>query len=139
MPVPVRTRGGGARGLGEGALHGAGELAHQQHAHQAVVGEGRLVEGQPDAEQRVIAQAAGLGQAGAGGQQRVPGAAGLVGTEVLDRVEEVRDPASQCGFTVTSTQGSPDRPRIAGQAASGLATSARKSGSPVAWADTSIR
>ena len=55
----------------------------------------RLAERELDAEQRVVAQAARLGEVRAGGVQRVPRAGRLVGGEVLNRVDEVGDPAEQ--------------------------------------------
>ena len=63
--------------------------------HESRVGELRLAEGEFDAKQRVVAEAARLGDVGAGGEQGVPGAARLVGGEVLDRVDEVGDPAEE--------------------------------------------
>ncbi len=91
--VPAVRAAGAARP--EHAVHRAGQLAHQQRPHQPVVSERGLVEGEPDAEQRVLAQAARLGHLGAGRRQRVPGAAGLVGRQVLDRVDQVGDPAEE--------------------------------------------
>jgi len=47
------------------------ELVHEQDVHEAAVVNSASLRGQLDAEERVVAQAAGLGKVSAGGEHRV--------------------------------------------------------------------
>ena len=66
-------------GRGEHALDRVGEFVDEQRVDEPAVGELGVGECEPDADERVLAQASRLGGAGAGRDQRVPDAAGLIG------------------------------------------------------------
>ena len=80
---------------GERAPDGAPEFADQQLLDQPSVGELGVGEREPDAEQGVIADPAGLRDRCAGGVQGIPGSPRAVRGLVLDRVQKVRDPAEE--------------------------------------------
>lgn len=85
----------GAARRAEGPVHGLLELVGEQDVRQPPVDEVDLAQGEPDAVHRVVGQAPGLGQVGAGRRERVPGARRGVGRLVLHGVQEVREPPEQ--------------------------------------------
>lgn len=62
---------------------------------ELAVGELHLAQREPYAVKRVVAEPARLGQRGAGGGERVPGARRGVGLPVLDRVQQVGEPPEE--------------------------------------------
>lgn len=81
--------------VGETTGDGAVRLLDQERPDQSVVGELRLLQRQPDAQKRVVAQFANPVEAGAGGGERVPSALLPVLLTVLDRVQQVGDASEQ--------------------------------------------
>ena len=97
-PLLLAVRCSAARGVtgpAESADDRAVHLAGQQPAGQASVGEIHVGQRQFDAQRRVVAQCADLGDGCSGGGQRIPFPAGHVVVVVLDRVQQVCHPAEQ--------------------------------------------
>jgi hypothetical protein len=79
----------------ERAADRAAQLVFEQNSGKPRVGEIGLGQGQPDAQQRVLAQPLCLADWGSGSRQRVPSPAGTVGGQVLHRVHQVHDAAEE--------------------------------------------